>query len=303
MTWTCSSAFKRRIQTMDNYVIFTDSACDIVPSLLAEWGVHCVSLAFRFNHIDQDFLNDDMPIKEFYQNMRDGKIAKTNAVNAETFRNAFEPVLADGTDILYLGFSSGLSTTFQQGKLAAEDLSEKYPDRKIIAIDTLCASAGEGLLVKLVLDKKNAGATIEEAADYANELIPKLAHWFTVEDLVYLKRGGRVSPAVALVGGMLNIKPVMHVDDDGHLIKVGTVRGRKQSLNILADKLLETAEDPAHGTIFISHGDCEEDAKYLADTIKSKGGNDVQVITNVGTVIGAHSGPGTMALFFVASQR
>jgi DegV family protein with EDD domain len=288
---------------MDNYVIFTDSACDIVPSLLAEWGVHCVSLAFRFNHIDQDFLNDDMPIKEFYQNMRDGKIAKTNAVNAETFRNAFEPVLADGTDILYLGFSSGLSTTFQQGKLAAEDLSEKYPDRKIIAIDTLCASAGEGLLVKLVLDKKNAGATIEEAADYANELIPKLAHWFTVEDLVYLKRGGRVSPAVALVGGMLNIKPVMHVDDDGHLIKVGTVRGRKQSLNILADKLLETAEDPAHGTIFISHGDCEEDAKYLADTIKSKGGNDVQVITNVGTVIGAHSGPGTMALFFVASQR
>lgn len=303
MTWTCSSAFKRRIQPMDNYVIFTDSACDIVPSLLAEWGVHCVSLAFRFNHIDQDFLNDDMPIKEFYQNMRDGKIAKTNAVNAETFRNAFEPVLADGTDILYLGFSSGLSTTFQQGKLAAEDLSEKYPDRKIIAIDTLCASAGEGLLVKLVLDKKNAGATIEEAADYANELIPKLAHWFTVEDLVYLKRGGRVSPAVALVGGMLNIKPVMHVDDDGHLIKVGTVRGRKQSLNILADKLLETAEDPAHGTIFISHGDCEEDAKYLADTIKSKGGNDVQVITNVGTVIGAHSGPGTMALFFVASQR
>ena len=288
---------------MNNYVIFTDSACDIVPSLLAEWGVRCVSLAFRFNHIDEDFINDDMPIKEFYQNMRDGKIAKTNAVNAETFRNAFEPVLADGTDILYLGFSSGLSTTFQQGKLAAEDLSEKYPDRKIIAIDTLCASAGEGLLVKLVLDKKNAGATIEEAADYANELIPKLAHWFTVEDLVYLKRGGRVSPAVALVGGMLNIKPIMHVDDDGHLIKVGTIRGRKQSLNALAAKLLETAEDPAHGTIFISHGDCEEDAKYLADTIKSKGGNDVQVITNVGTVIGAHSGPGTMALFFVASQR
>lgn len=288
---------------MNNYVIFTDSACDIVPAMLAEWGVRCVSLAFRFNHIDKDFLNEDMPIKEFYQNMRDGKIAKTNAVNAETFKNAFEPVLSDGMDILYLGFSSGLSTTFQQGKLAAEDLSEKYPDRKIIAIDTLCASAGEGLLVKLVLDKKNEGATIEEAADYANELIPKLAHWFTVEDLVYLKRGGRVSPAVALVGGMLNIKPVMHVDDDGHLIKVGTVRGRKQSLNVLADKLLETAEDPAHGTIFISHGDCEEEAKYLADTIKSKGGNDVQIITNVGTVIGAHSGPGTMALFFVASQR
>lgn len=288
---------------MKPYVIFTDSGCDIVPSLLAEWGVHCVSLAFRFNHIDKDFLNEDMPIKEFYANMRDGHIAKTNAVNAEAFRLAFELVLKEGFDVLYLGFSSGLSTTFQQGKLAAEELAEQYPDSKIIAIDTLCASAGEGLLVKLVLDKKNSGATIEEAAAYANELVPKLAHWFTVEDLVYLKRGGRVSPAVALVGGMLNIKPVMHVDDDGHLIKMGTIRGRKASLNALADKLMETAEDPANTPIFISHGDCEEEARYLADIIKQKGGNDVTLITNVGTVIGAHSGPGTMALFFIAKQR
>ena len=288
---------------MKPYVIFTDSGCDIVPSLLTEWGVHCVSLAFRFNHIDKDFLNEDMPIKEFYANMRDGHIAKTNAVNAEAFRLAFEPVLKAGFDVLYLGFSSGLSTTFQQGKLAAEELAEQYPDSKIIAIDTLCASAGEGLLVKLVLDKKNSGATIEEAAAYANELVPKLAHWFTVEDLVYLKRGGRVSPAVALVGGMLNIKPVMHVDDEGHLIKMGTIRGRKASLNALADKLMETAEDPANTPIFISHGDCEEEARYLADIIKQKGGNDVTLITNVGTVIGAHSGPGTMALFFIAKQR
>lgn len=288
---------------MNPYVIFTDSACDIVPSLLAEWGVHCVSLAFRFDHIDKDFLNDDMPIEEFYRNMRDGHVAKTNAVNAETFREAFEHVLAAGTDILYLGFSSGLSTTFQQGKLAAEELSEKYPERKIIAIDTLCASAGEGLLVKLALDKKNAGATIEETAAYTNELIPKLAHWFTVEDLVYLKRGGRVSPAVALVGGMLNIKPIMHVDDEGHLIKMGTIRGRKASLNALAEKLIATADDPANGTIFISHGDCLADAVTLAGMIREKGGNKVEIITNVGTVIGAHSGPGTMALFFVASKR
>ena len=288
---------------MNQYAIFTDSACDITPEVLADWGVRTVSLELRFDHLDKDFKTEDMPIKECYQNMRDGHIAKTNAVNAESFRESFEPVLAEGTDILYLGFSSGLSTTFQQGKLAAEDLSEKYPDRKIIAIDTLCASAGEGLLVKLVLDKKNEGATIEEAAAYAGELIPKLAHWFTVEDLVYLKRGGRVSPAVALVGGMLNIKPVMHVDDEGHLIKVGTVRGRKNSLAALADKLIETAEDPANGTFFISHGDCDEDAKTLCDMLVAKGANQVQHITNVGTVIGAHSGPGTMALFFVAKQR
>jgi DegV family protein with EDD domain len=288
---------------MNNYVIYTDSACDIYPEVLAQWGVGCVSLAFRFDHIDQDFKNEDMPIGEFYKNMRDGHVAMTNAVNSQSFREVFDKVLAEGKDLLYLGFSSGLSTTFQQGKLAVEDLAAEYPDRKIIAIDTLCASAGEGLLVKLALDKKNSGATIEETAAYVNELVPKLAHWFTVEDLVYLKRGGRVSPAVALVGGMLNIKPVMHVDDDGHLIKVGTVRGRKASLAALADKLIETADDPANGTFFISHGDCAADAQTLCDMIVARGGNKVEIVTHVGTVIGAHSGPGTMALFFVAKQR
>ena len=288
---------------MNNFVIFTDSACDIVPSMLDEWDVGCVSLAFRFDHIDRDFLNHEMPIKEFYGHMRAGHVAKTNAVNAESFREYFEPVLASGKDLLYLGFSSGLSTTYQQGKLAAEDLAEKYPERKIITIDTLCASAGQGLLVKLTVDKKNSGATLEETAAYAESLIPKLAHWFTVEDLVYLKRGGRVSPAVALVGGMLNIKPVMHVDDEGHLIKVGTIRGRKASLKAMADKLFETADDVTGGTFFISHGDCAEDAALLCEMIRERGGNAVEVITNVGTVIGAHSGPGTMALFFVAKQR
>ena len=288
---------------MSNFVIFTDSACDIYPDVLERWGVGCVSLAFRFDHIDRDYKNEDMPIEEFYQNMRDGHIAKTNAVNIDAFSHAFDKVLSEGKDLLYLGFSSGLSATFRQGKLAAEDLAEKYPDRKIIAIDTLCASAGQGLIVKLALDKMNAGASIDETAAYVNELIPKLAHWFTVEDLVYLKRGGRVSPAVALVGGMLQIKPVMHVDDEGHLIKVGTVRGRKASLAALSDKLMETAEDPANGTFFISHGDCAEDAQALCDMIAARGGNKVELITHVGTVIGAHSGPGTMALFFIAKQR
>ncbi len=287
----------------NNYVIYTDSACDIVPETLAEWGVRRVSLAFRFDHIDKDFLNDDMPIQEFYKNMRDGHVAKTNAVNAETFRGLFEPTVAAGTDILYLGFSSGLSTTYDQGRLAAEELLEKYPDRKIITVDTLSASAGFGLLLKLTVDKRAEGATLEEAADYARSLVPKLAHWFTVEDLVYLKRGGRVSPATALIGNMLSIKPVLHMDNEGHLIKVTTARGRKGSLKALADKLLETADDPANGKIFISHGDCLEDAQYLARLIKEGGGNDVEIITNVGAVIGAHSGPGTMALFFVAGHR
>ena len=288
---------------MNDFVIITDSACDIYPSLLEEWGVNLVRLMYRFDHIDRDFADHEMPIGEFYQNMRDGHTAKTNAVNIEGFTSAFEPVVASGKDVLYLGFSSGLSATYMQSTLAAEDLMKKYPERRIVTVDTLCASAGQGLLVKLAVDKKNSGADLDETAAYIRETVPHLAHWFTVEDLVYLKRGGRVSPAVALVGSMLSIKPIMHVDDEGHLIKTGTVRGRKNSLKALADKLFETALDVENGVFFISHGDCPEDAATLADMIRERGGNQIQVITHVGAVIGAHSGPGTMALFFVAKQR
>ena len=293
---------------MNDYVIIPDTSCDLTADLRTRFDIPDYLRGVvtypdgHSEHVSLDWEN--ITPTEFYESMKDKKsLYKTGAVNPDEAREIFEKYLSQGQDILSISLSSALSSTYNVCLQAAKQALEKYPERKIIAIDTLCASAGEGLFVKLVLDKKNEGATIEEAADFANALIPKLAHWFTVEDLVYLKRGGRVSPAVALVGGMLNIKPVMHVDDEGHLIKVGTVRGRKQSLNILADKLMETAEDPANGTIFISHGDCEEDARYLADTIKSKGGNNVEVITNVGTVIGAHSGPGTMALFFVAKQR
>lgn len=288
---------------MNEYVIFTDSACDIYPSLLAEWGVAYVPLMYRFDHIDRDFADHEISIGEFYQNMRDGHTAKTNAVNIEGFTAAFEPLVASGKDVLYLGFSSGLSATYMQSTLAAEDLMRKYPDRRIVTIDTLCASAGQGLIVKLAVDKKNSGADLDETAEYVRETLPHLAHWFTVEDLVYLKRGGRVSPAVALVGSMLSIKPIMHVDDEGHLIKTGTARGRKNSLKALADKLFETALDVENGVFFISHGDCPGDAESLASMIRERGGNSVQVITHVGAVIGAHSGPGTMALFFVAKQR
>ncbi len=286
-----------------NYLIFTDSACDIIPATLREWDVKCIELGFRFDHIDQDFINADMSIEEFYTKMREGHVAKTSAANIETFREAFEPIVAAGSDILYIGFSSGLSTTFNQSRLAAEELCEKYPDRKIITVDTLSASAGFGLLLKLTVDKKNDGATLEDTAAYAESLVHKLAHWFTVEDLVYLKRGGRVSPATALIGNMLNIKPVLHMDDEGHLIKVTTARGRKGSLKALADRLFETADDPANGTIFISHGDSREDADYLAGIIREKTGNTPELITPIGPIIGAHSGPGTIALFFVASER
>ena len=288
---------------MTNYKIVTDSACDIKPALLKEWGVPSVGLTFRFDGDEKEYSNDDMPVEEFYARMREGGSAKTAAVNVASFKGMFEPILKDGSDILYLGFSSGLSTTYNSGRLAAEELQEQYPDRKIIAIDTLSASAGFGLLLYLTLQKKNEGASLEEAAAFAKDLVPRLCHWVTVDALVYLKRGGRVSPTAAFVGGVLQIKPVLHMDNEGHLINRLKVRGRKVSIKTMADKYAELAEDKENGTVFISHGDCLKDAEELASILKANHGVNVQLITDVGTVIGAHSGPGTMALFFLGTER
>lgn len=284
---------------MNDYVIFTDSSSDISPEILAEWGVKSLSLTFRFNDSDKEYSNDEMNITDFYQKMREGSIAKTAAINTQSFKEAFELLLKEGKDVLYIGFSSGLSTTCNSAAVAAEQLSAEYPERKIIAVDSLAASAGLGLLVKLAVDEKNAGKTIEEVASFVEGLRLRLCHWFTVEDLVYLKRGGRVSPTVAFVGNMLGIKPVLHVDDEGHLVNVTKVRGRKTSIVALADKYTELADD-SFGKVFISHGDCLADAEYLASLIEKKHGVKTEIITYVGSVIGAHSGPGTLALFFVA---
>lgn len=288
---------------MNPYVIYTDSACDLPADMLESLGVKAQSLSLRFDDSEREYLNSEISAGDFYARMRDGKIAKTAAVNEDTFKAAFEQEIAAGNDLLYIGFSSGLSMTYNAGRLACEELAEAYPERKILSVDSLCASAGQGLLVYLAAQKKQAGATVEEVAAYVESIKLNLCHWFTVDDLVYLKRGGRVSPAVALVGGMLNIKPVMHVDNEGHLIKVGTVRGRKNSLKSLADRYEALALDPTGSVIFISHGDCMEDARELADMLKAKGAPDVRLITNVGPVIGAHSGPGTMALFFLGKER
>ena len=288
---------------MADYIIFTDSACDITPEILKEWGVPCRSLTFRFEDDQIEHTGDDMDVKTFYDRMRNGGVAKTAAVNPDTFVEEFDKILADGKDVLYLGFSSGLSTTYNSARIAGLQLADKYPGRKVVAVDTLSASAGFGLLVYLVLQKKNEGATIDEAAAYANERRDKLCHWFTVDDLVYLKRGGRVSPTVAFVGNLLSIKPVLHVDNEGHLIKKSQVRGRRNAIAALAEKYTELADDPANSTIFISHGDCAKDAELLSEMIKEKHGAETKLTVYVGPVIGAHSGPGTLALFFVGKER
>lgn len=288
---------------MNNYVIFTDSACDIKPVILNEWGVRFINLNFHFAGEGKEYSNDEMDIKTFYDRMRAGETAKTSAVNPEGFASEFEEILKEGLDILYLGFSSGLSTTFNSARIAASELEEKYPNQKIICVDTLCASAGQGLLVHLAVEKKNSGATIEETAKYVKDSVLSLCHWFTVDDLEYLKRGGRVSPTVAFVGGILGIKPVLHVDNEGKLISVSKVRGRKASLNALVEKYGELAINPQNGLAYISSADCAEDVEYVKSLLMEKYNTEVEVVTDVGPVIGAHSGPGTFALFFLGKER
>ncbi len=287
---------------MSEFIIITDSSADLPKSVACDMGVTVIPLEVNIDGIGCKY-NDEIDIKEFYGWLRDKKGAKTSAINLDRFTEVFEGFVKDGKDVIYIGFSSGLSATFMAAKNAAEELSEKYPDRKIIAVDSLCASLGQGLLVKHAVDKKNAGASIEEVAQFVEENRLNLCHWFTVEDLFFLKRGGRVSAATAVMGTVLQIKPVMHVDDAGKLINVEKARGRAASINSLFAKMKETAIDPEKQTIYISHGDCYDDAKKLADMITAEFGITDILISEVGPVIGAHSGPGTLALFFLGSKR
>ena len=288
---------------MNPYVILVDSACDITPQTLAEWNVKCIPLTFRFNGEDQDYTDGEIASHAFYDRMRGGDVAKTSAINTERFRGFFEQELKLGNDVLYLGFSSGLSNTYNAGRMAARQLSEEYPDRKIIALDSLAASAGYGMLVARAAKHKAAGMSLEDVAKCFEQEKTNLCHWFTVDDLVYLKRGGRVSPTVAFVGNMLGIKPILHVDDEGHLINVTKVRGRRAAIAALAQKYAELLRDKADNEVFIVHGDCPEDAALLRDMLEQQHGANVTLITPVGTVIGAHSGPGTLAVFFLGSQK
>ena len=288
---------------MSEYVIFTDSACDIPEETLREWGVEYRWLTYTFDGEFKQYSNYGLPYPEFYDRVRKGGVARTSAVNADAFLDGFESILQTGKDILYIGFSSGLSSTYDAACIAAKELLEKYPGRKIRCVDTRAASAGFGLLLYMAVEKKKVGASLEENEQYILDNRFHLCHWFTVEDLIYLKRGGRISATTAIVGNILSFKPVMHMDDPGHLINMFKVRGRKNSLIALADKYGELALDPSGGTVFISHGDCLDDAQKLADMLRERFGVKVAKIVYVGPVIGAHSGPGTIALFFLGRER
>ena len=288
---------------MSNHVIFTDSCCDVSPELLAQWGVPYANMTFTFDGEDKEYISTDISNKEFYDRMRSGAHARTAAINADAFIRAFTPILEEGKDILYVAFSSGLSTTVNNANMAAQELQEIYPDRKIVIVDTLAASAGGGLMVYMALEKQKAGATLEENAAYLKELVPQHCIWFIVDDLEYLKRGGRVSPLVAFAGGLLGIKPVLQMDSEGHLVKVGTARGRKKAIEALAAKYAELSYEEKNTPIFISHADCREDAQQLVDILEQKHGGKVTLLSQIGPVIGSHAGPGTIALFFVGKHR
>ena len=285
-----------------NYQIITDSCCDFPAELYRELNLEFVPLTVEFRGESYDDKNDDS-LKDMYQGLRAGEPAQTSAVNPSRWSEAMERALSAGKDVLVLAFSSGLSTTYQSAAIAAEELGEKYPDRTIRVVDTLCASMGEGLLVWYACKKRDEGLSLEELYQWVLENRLHLCHWFTVDDLMYLKRGGRISAATALVGTMLQIKPVLHVDDEGHLINMTKARGRKAAIDTLVRKAQELGEGYDNSTMFISHGDCREDAEYLAQQLKEKCGVKEVVVSYVGAVIGSHAGPGTLALFFLGQHR
>lgn len=288
---------------MNPYVVYTDSGCDLSPELLQEWGVYSCNLTFRFDDDETEYSNSDMAASDFYDRMRAGGVAKTAAINVGTFLDAFEALLMQGVDILYLGFSSKLSATYSSAEIAAQQLRSKYPERTILTVDTLSASAGQGMLVYLAQEKKLSGASIQETADYIEHLKLHVAHWVTAEDLAYLKRGGRISSTAAVVGNVLGIKPIIHMDNEGGLVSVSKVRGRKNSIAALANKFAELAVNPVNDVVFLCHSDCENEAEALAAVLTEKYNTTVGLITNIGPVIGAHTGPGTIAVFFVGKER
>lgn len=291
-----------------DFEIVTDSCCNLLEDMIDDFGIHILPLTFMVDGEDevyQSYLKGERTdLKQFYTMMREGKVFKTSLPNLAESEALFRELLGSGRDVLYIAFSSGLSGTYQALSLMAAQLQEEFPERKIHVVDSLAASGGQGLLVWYAVQHARAGESIDQVRDWLEENKLHLAHWFTVDDLMFLFRGGRVSKTAAWAGTLLNIKPVLHVDDEGHLIPMEKVRGRKKSLNALIDHMEKSANKPiSEQMVFITHGDCIEDAEYVAAKIKERFGVKEVVINYVDPVIGAHSGPGTMALFFLADKR
>ena len=289
---------------MRDYVIVTDSSCDLPQEMTDAWGVPVVPLSVELGN--QHFQNkpgEGPDSHEFFQRLYRGEPVRTSSPNVEEFKKTFLPILQAGKDILYLAFSSGLSATYHHGTLAARDLIHKLPGTNIITVDTLCASVGQGLLVEMVVEQKRQGKTIEEARNFAEQHKMNICHWFTVSNLTQLRRGGRLSASKAVFGSLLNIKPIIHVDEEGHLIASENAKGRKKSIELLVDHMEQTALDPTHHRAYISQADCMQEAQQLAAMVKERLQVPNVAITNIGPVIGAHTGIGTLTLVFYGTAR
>ena len=286
------------------FVIVTDSSCDLSEEYLAKHQVHCVPLGFTVDGVV--YGGDDgeyMDVKTFYETLRKGAMPKTYQVSPEQAKTHLTQFVQAGQDVLVIAFSSGLSGTANSFAVAARELMEENPGRKVLVVDSLCASLGEGLLVDYVVKKADTYAEIEEVYAYAEQLKCKICHQFTVDSLFHLKRGGRVSSTTAIVGSILKIKPVMHVNDEGRLVPVGKAMGRRKSISALVEHMERLADLGENDPIFISHGDCMEDVDFLIGLIHAKFGKRDIYVNYVGNVIGTHSGAGTLALFFKGKQR
>lgn len=287
---------------MKEFVITTDSTVDLSKEFLEEKDITVLSLSYILDGVTYRDM-DGLSGKEFFDKLRNGSLPTTSQVNPEEAHAVFEPIVKSGKDILHIGFSSGLSGTYNSCRIAAEELMEEYPDSKLVVIDSLCASMGEGLLLYKAIELKEQGKSLEEIAEWVEENKLHICHNVTVDDLHHLHRGGRISKATAVLGSMVQIKPIIHVDNEGRLQVIGKERGRKKSLNKIVDMAAEQAKGWENDLVLITHGDCIEEAEYVAGRVREKLGVDHILINNIGTVIGSHTGPGVVAVFCMGEKR
>jgi len=290
---------------MKTYQIVTDATSDLPLELVGKLDVHVIPMHCAID--GDDYLitadNRNLSSHDFYDMLRAGRVSSTTQVNGETFKAEVRPFLKDGLDVLYICFSSGLSSTYASIRIAIEDLAEEFPERKLRIVDSLSATGGEGLLVYHAVKRMEDGMGLDELAQWIEDNKLHFAHWFTVDDLKFIKRGGRVSATAALVGTVLSVKPIMHVDNEGKLIPVDKVRGRRKSLEELVAHMEKSAIRPADQTVFISHGGTPEDAAYIEKLVRERLGVKNVFIGPVGPVVGSHGGPGIICLFFLAEER
>lgn len=287
---------------MKEFIIATDSTVDLPKAFLEENHVLTISLSYVMDGVTYKDL-DGLSHEEFFEKIRNGSLPTTSQINPEEARKALEPVVKEGKEILYLGFSSGLSGSYNSVRMAAEDLMEDYPETKIVTIDSLCASMGEGLLLYKTLQLKEQGKNLDEIAEWVEANKLHICHNVTVDDLNHLHRGGRISKTTAVLGTMVKIKPIIHMDNEGKLVVIGKERGRKKSLLTLLDKMEKQMQGYENDVVMITHGDCIEDAKYVEEQIRERFGIENIIVNGIGSVIGSHTGAGVVAVFFMGSER